>query len=153
MIAWMLYCVVVTIVVAGAARAAESLARLCRLSNALDLARRARTHRVPLGFVGASQRFERHAPLTLVATVRDNRRLARRRLVRRGRNSFVPPSSSVERVVDGSLAVGGEIDRSRSLAGRGDVYDPRVDRRVARARGDLYRDHLSLPARAPTLAD
>ena len=110
MIAWMLYSVVVSAVVAGAARAAESLARLCGYRirwiwlGALALA-------AFLSMSSAVRRFEPRAPLTLVATTREIATVARTgstwtQTVRSAVNN-------VERMLDGSLAAAAQtIDRA-----------------------------------------
>jgi len=109
MIAWMLYCVIVATIVAGAARAAESLARIAGyrlrwiwlagvlLASFLSLS-------------SAVQRFEPSAPLTIVATTRDVAAAPSRPTWTQRLEAV---ASTVERTLDGSLAlVARSIDRA-----------------------------------------
>ena len=113
MIAWMLYCTVVSAVVVGAARSAESLARLSgyRLRwiwcGALALA-------VFLSVSSGVARFERPAPLSVVATTRGDVASATT-TAPTWTEVLRSAASEVERVIDGSLVLTSRaIDRAVS---------------------------------------
>ena len=111
MIAWMLYSVVVSAVVAGAARAADSLARLCGYRirwiwlGALALA-------AFLSVSSAVRRVEPRTPFTVVATVRDVATVARTSST--WTQALRAAITDIERTLDGSLAAAAleAIDRA-----------------------------------------